>query len=172
VAVDTDTGRERWRFHADYPIRYAPCATSEAVYVGDDGGNLLCLGAATGELRWKLPAAPEQGQAPYCGDLAGRWPVTCGSVLYEGRVYFAVGRRDAGKAIVVAADAATGREVWRREVPGVSCWGYLTAAGGVVLMPVFDAHCVHLDANTGQATLLPNNRDNRYGSLVAANRTH
>ena len=56
TAIDTDTGEEKWRFFADGPIRFAPVAANDKVYVGADDGRLYCLNAANGSQMWTFRA--------------------------------------------------------------------------------------------------------------------
>jgi PQQ-dependent dehydrogenase (methanol/ethanol family) len=54
TSVDQDTGRVRWRFHADAPVVSGITATSGGlVFAGDIGGNLYALESRDGTLRFK-----------------------------------------------------------------------------------------------------------------------
>jgi hypothetical protein len=55
--LDTDTGRERWRFYADGPVRFARWRRTNS-FASDDG-YLYCLKAADGSLVWKFRGGPD-----------------------------------------------------------------------------------------------------------------
>jgi alcohol dehydrogenase (cytochrome c) len=55
VAVDSDTGAVRWRYHTERPIVAGVTATAGGVVVtGDAAGNFLLLESATGKLLRKI----------------------------------------------------------------------------------------------------------------------
>ena len=112
AALDTDTGRERWRFYADGPVRLAPAVAGGKVYFGSDDGRLYCLGAASGKLLWTRRAAPSSRKVLGNGRLISVWPVRGGAVVADGRVYFAAGVWPFEGIFVCALDAATGRRIW------------------------------------------------------------
>jgi len=62
TAYDIETGRERWRFYTEGPIRVAPAAFRGNVYVASDDGCLYCLSANDGKLRWKFRGGPTDRQ--------------------------------------------------------------------------------------------------------------
>ena len=57
-ALDANTGKFRWRFTTDGPIRFAPAIYQGRAYLASDDGFLYCLDAATGELKWKFRGGP------------------------------------------------------------------------------------------------------------------
>ena len=44
-ALDTRTGKLKWRFFAEGPIRFAPYIDGDRVYFGADDGYVYCLGS-------------------------------------------------------------------------------------------------------------------------------
>ena len=50
VALDTDTGEEKWSFYVDGPVRFPPVASDGKVYFVSDDGYLYCLDAVQGKL--------------------------------------------------------------------------------------------------------------------------
>src|SRR5947209_527206 len=56
--LDTRTGEERWTFHADGPVRFAPAAWEGRLFVAADDGYLYCLDAASGKELWKFRCGP------------------------------------------------------------------------------------------------------------------
>src|SRR5215207_4216641 len=51
-ALDAATGKERWAFFTDSPVRFAPVVAQGRVFVVSDDGCLYCLAADDGKLQW------------------------------------------------------------------------------------------------------------------------
>ncbi|MBI5687311.1 MAG: PQQ-binding-like beta-propeller repeat protein [Verrucomicrobia bacterium] len=171
AAFDTGTGEQRWRFYTEGPVRFAPAAWRDRVFLGSDDGWLYCLDAGSGALRWKLRGAPDA--RPDCrhlgnGRLVSFWPVRGGPVVADGVVYFAAGIWPNLGVFVKACDADTGRVVWSNDTShrldnvrvdhnvlfesALSPQGYLAIAGDRLLVP--NGRC------------LPAALDRRSGSVV------
>ena len=60
--LDTRTGRERWVFVTDGPVRIAPTVFEGRVYFGSDDGRAYCVGAADGKLVWR--SDPPKSEPP------------------------------------------------------------------------------------------------------------
>lgn len=108
VAVDAATGEEQWHYvwEGDGVLPYhAPAVGDEAVYVGTGGQELLALDRESGEELWLV-------------DLNGY--VTQPPVIAEGTLYVGVtphtqpARIENGGSSVVALDATSGEDRWRR----------------------------------------------------------
>ena len=168
-ALDTATGDEVWRFYADGPVRFAPVAWEGKVYFVSDDGRLYCLDARTGRLLWKFCGVSSEREAyKLLGDerLISRWPARGGPVLANGTVYFAAGWWPNEGVYVHAVDAETGHRVWTSERGsfikdglfdhggrwdvGLSPQGYLTAAGGRVIVPNGRALPAYFDEKSGE----------------------
>ena len=63
TAYDAATGRERWVFRTNGPVRLAPAVQKQSVCFGSDDGHLYCVDLKTGNLRWKHRAVPGDVQA-------------------------------------------------------------------------------------------------------------
>ncbi len=118
TAYDTDTGREKWRFCADGPIRFAPVAAGGRVYFGSDDGYVYCLVAQTGKLIWKLRGGPDDRHVLGNDRLISMWPVRGAPVLYHGKIYFAAGIWPFMGIFIYAVDARTGKVVWLNSTSG------------------------------------------------------
>ena len=169
AALDTETGAERWTFFADGPVRFAPVAWRGKVYFVSDDGHLYCVDAATGRLLWKVRGAPADrvGRKVLGNErLISRWPARGGPVLANGTVYFAAGVWPFEGVYVHAVDAETGKPAWTnadcgrikgglidhgtRRDGGLSPQGYLTVAGGKLIVPSGRALPAVLDAKSGK----------------------
>jgi len=165
LALDTDSGRELWRFYAAGPIRVAPVAWSDRVCFGADDGNLYCLNAADGTLRWQFRAAPSARKILGNGRMVSVWPVRGGPVLHQNRIYFAAGVWPSEGVFVYAVDAETGQQIWRNDrgsflfgvhphgataIGGITPQGYLLVHGNELVVPCGTAYPATFDLATGQ----------------------
>lgn len=91
TAVDLETGKQRWRFYAEGPVRFAPLVHKGRVYFGADDGALYCLNADSGKLLWKFLAAPAERKVIGSERVISVWPVRGGPLLADGRIHFTVG---------------------------------------------------------------------------------
>lgn len=114
-AYDTESGNELWKFYTEGPIRFAPVAWNDGLYIGSDDGFLYHLDATTGKLRWKVRGAPdERGDYRQLGNrrFISLWPVRGGPVIANGVVYFGAGIWPSMGVFVKAIDAKTGETKW------------------------------------------------------------
>ena len=159
VALDEKTGAILWtrEWEANYTSvsydrgpRATPTVDDDRVYFQGAAGALLCLSVKTGEIVWKkdlvaeYPGPREKWLNPY-GFVA--------PTLVDGNLLIAkVGGEP--KALVVAFDKRTGKEVWRAlpagEGPGWSPLVIITHAGKRQLLVWHDRALSALDPATGE----------------------
>lgn len=124
TAYDTETGEELWRFYADGPIRLAPVAWKEKLYVVSDDGLLYCLDAASGRPRWTVRGGPDARRVLGNDRLVSAWPARGAPVLWaepggeRATVYFAAGIWPFMGIFLHAVDAETGASVWENSGSG------------------------------------------------------
>ncbi len=108
-------GQEIWRFA--YPLilkrnhgmtRTVPVVTDKFVIALDSKCNVLCLDAATGELRWSISLVRDFG-ATVPQWYAGQCPLVDGD-----KVILAPGGKD---ALLLAVDLETGKPLWQTPNP-------------------------------------------------------
>lgn len=165
TALDTDTGEARWRFYAAGPIRFAPVAWRDGVYVASDDGHLYCLDAATGERRWTFRGAPSDRLVLGNERLISAWPARGGPVIADGTVYFGASIWPFMGTFLYALDAETGAEVWVNDglgsmyiqqphrspgFAGPAPQGYLAVAGDRLLVPSGRSVPACFDRRTGE----------------------
>jgi len=166
MAFDTETGAERWCFYADGPIRFAPIAVRDKVYVASDDGRLYALDAATGRRLWTFQAAPGPGRVIGNGRAISSWPIRGGPVLADGVIYLAAGMWPFQGIRLYAVDAETGKAVWANPAlgdvifvqakgslvtpGGVPPQGYLAVAGDLLLVPCGRSRPACFDRRTGR----------------------
>ena len=155
-ALDAATGRVRWEFYTDGPVRLAPTVWRGKLYVGSDDGNVYCLNAATGKAVWAFRAAPGERKILGNGKMISIWPVRTGVLIDEGTAYFGAGVFPAEGLYLYAVDAETGELVWKNDSYGrggnaeVSPQGYLVASADKLFVPSCRAMAAAFDRKTGR----------------------
>ncbi len=165
-ALDAETGRERWSYITDGPVRFAPAVWSDRLFVAGDDGYLYCLSSRHGKLLWKKRAGPNREMVLGNDRLISRWPARGGPVVKNGVVYFGAGLWPSEGIYLYALDASTGETLWvndssgdlvleqphggNRAHSGVSIQGYLAIAGNSLAVPTGRATPAVFDAESGE----------------------
>ena len=119
-AVDLSTGRQRWSFFTEGPVRFAPAVEGGRVFAASDDGRLYCLNATDGKLIWRFRGGPADRRMIGNGRLISRWPLRTGVGVDGGLVYFAAGMWPSEGVYVYALKADSGRVVWKSDTSGTS----------------------------------------------------
>ncbi|MHC4981699.1 MAG: outer membrane protein assembly factor BamB family protein, partial [Planctomycetota bacterium] len=106
--LDAATGKAKWVFPTDGPVRIAPTCTAGKVYFGSDDGFAYCLRADDGALVWKFRPAPGGRRVVNDGRLIPRWPCRTGVLVEAGTAYCGFGMLPWKQSYLCAVDAATG----------------------------------------------------------------
>ena len=133
-ALDAASGRQRWAFFTEAPVRLAPTVVGNRVYVGSDDGCIYCLSADNGSLVWRYEVAGQSRMIPGNGRMISMWPVRSGVVVDSGVVYFAAGLFPNQGTYLFALGAEDGSMKWKQEV-GVSPQGYILASEERLYVP-------------------------------------
>ena len=120
TAYDTETGKLRWRFYADGPVRLAPVADGSPstgsgqgkVYFASDDGHLYCVSAADGKLVWRFAAMPTDRKVVGNDRVISTWPIRGGPVLLNGRIYITAGIWPFMGIFAHCVDAKSGQAIW------------------------------------------------------------
>lgn len=150
-ALDAASGRIRWRFFTGGPVRFAPAAWQDRVFVASDDGFLYALALADGRVLWQHRTGPGPQQVLGNERMISHWPARGGPVVVDGTVYCSGGIWPSDGVFLHALDATTGRPVWRNgetgglympqphggaeAASGVAPQGYLLAAGDALIVP-------------------------------------
>lgn len=186
TALDLRTGRELWEFFADGPVRFAPVAWRDKVFFTSDDGHLYCVGAADGQLKWKLRGGPSAQKVLGNQRVISAWPARGGPVLRDGRVYFAASIWPFMGTFIYAVDAETGKVAWVNDgtgaqfikqphnapsFAGVAPQGALVATKDILLVPGGRSVPAAFDRHTGEFLhyQLATSGKGNGGSFVAAN---
>jgi len=118
VALDTDSGKELWRFYTDGPVRLPPAVAGDAVFAVSDDGYLYCLDAGTGALRWRFRGGPSERKVLGNKRLISSWPARGGVVARDGIVYFGASIWPMMGTFLYALEAETGEVRWVNDGTG------------------------------------------------------
>ena len=113
--VDEKSGKTIWKQPTDGPVRLAPTVAGGKVYVGSDDGNIYCLRTDNGKIVWKLRVAAKDERVLARGRMISRWPVRTSVLVDGGIAYFGAGIFPHETIYMCAADAATGKMIWRND---------------------------------------------------------
>ncbi|MFH1300669.1 MAG: PQQ-binding-like beta-propeller repeat protein [Planctomycetota bacterium] len=155
TAFDLSTGKQKWRFYANGPVRFAPLVSGKNVYFSADDGHFYCLNSDDGSLRWKFQAAPNHRKALANERLASVWPIRGGAVLSDGKIYFTCGVWPFEGTFLYTLDAETGAalNIPQHEIKtltDITPQGYLVKNGHRLLIPCGRSVAACLDLNTDQ----------------------
>lgn len=183
TALDTRTGAERWRFHADGPIRFAPLVWEGKLYCVSDDGYLYCLECGTGALLWKFRGGPSERKILGNDRLIATWPARGAPVVADGTIYFAAGIWPFMGVFLHALDARTGRVVWTNDgdsalyikqphnadaFAGVAPQGVLAVQGTTLLVPGGRSVPACYDRTTGKLLRYPLAENGKRGGADVA----
>ncbi|MEI6340525.1 MAG: PQQ-binding-like beta-propeller repeat protein [Verrucomicrobiota bacterium] len=133
--LDSATGKEQWTFYTEGPVRLAPTLHEGRAYFGSDDGCVYCVDARSGKEVWKARATPTDRRIPGNGRMISAWPVRTSVVVQDGVVYTTAGMFPAEGVHLVALDAKTGAEKWRRVQNDLPAQGYLLASKTRLYVP-------------------------------------
>ena len=126
-ALDAATGDLLWQYSRRLPRDLAPTVKRAMAIYGDrlfvptSDVHIVALDVRTGTVAWDQPV----------GDPKGGFGLTGGPIVAKGKVMVGTNGRAPGGNVVVALDAATGKEAWRFHAiarpgePGGDSWNGL-----------------------------------------------
>ena len=117
-ALDAVTGKTRWTFFTDGPVRFAPVVWQDRLFVASDDGRLYCLNATDGQLLWKLRGGPKDDMLLGNDRMISRWPVRGGPVVVDDVLYFGAGIWPTEEIFIYAIDPASGTVRWCNDSSG------------------------------------------------------
>jgi len=141
--LEAATGKARWSFFTDAPIRLAPTVVDGRVLIGSEDGSIYCLDAASGRLVWKLRLGPADERIIARGEMISRWPVRTGVLVENGVAYCGAGIFPHENIYLAAVSVDDGRVIWKNDQVShgnagradLSAQGYLLAADGGIIFP-------------------------------------
>ncbi len=119
-AFDIDSGEEAWSVEASDWVWSAPALANNTLYFGDSSGNVFAVNAATGDMVWESNVHSMNVVAGVIQNppLRIKGSIQASPVVQNGVVYFAsLGNTESEEGLLVAMDAATGKELWQITTP-------------------------------------------------------
>jgi len=150
-ALDAATGKTRWTFFTDSPVRFAPVVWKGRLFVSSDDGRLYCLATTDGQLLWKFRSGPKDDMLLGNDRMISRWPARGGPIVVDDVLYFGAGIWPTEGIFIYAIDPAGGKVLWcndssggiemdqphptARAKSGIASQGYLAAFGSSLFVP-------------------------------------
>ncbi|MCP4782385.1 MAG: PQQ-binding-like beta-propeller repeat protein [Fuerstiella sp.] len=131
IAIDTASGDVRWRFTANGRLDTPPAIHRGLCLFGSAAGWVYALKATTGEVVWKLRAAPTIERIVAYGQVESPWPVPGAVLVMDDIAYFAAGRQPLadGGILVFAVNPLTGERHWVQRINTVPQKGFYENSG-------------------------------------------
>ncbi len=165
-AFDAVSGKQKWQFFTDGPVRFAPATWQDRAFVVSDDGWLYALSLEGGQLLWKHRGGPSDTTVVGNQRITSKWPARGGPVVWDDIVYFAAGVWPSDGMYLHALDAGTGKPVWKNDHTGqlemgqphggamarsgVSSQGYLLADDERLIVPAGRSVPAVFDRRTGE----------------------
>ena len=118
VAVDADSGKPRWTFFTGGPVRFAPAAWRDRIFVASDDGHLYAIKIGDGTVLWKHRGGPNGRMCLGNERMISRWPARGGPVVNDDAVYYAAGIWPSDDVFLHALDVRTGQVLWSNDSTG------------------------------------------------------
>jgi outer membrane protein assembly factor BamB len=118
VAVNLKSGKTDWHFVTGGPIRFAPVAFENFLFIVSDDGYLYALDRHSGMVAWKHRGGPDHAKRLGNDRMISRWPARGGPVVSDDKLYYAAGIWPTDGIFLYALDPRTGRELWANDDSG------------------------------------------------------
>jgi outer membrane protein assembly factor BamB/precorrin-6B methylase 2 len=118
AAFDVETGKEKWSYFVDGPVRLPLAGWNNKIYFSSDDGYVYCLTADKGKLLWKFRGGPSDRKIIGNKRLVSTWPARGGVVLEDGKLYFAASIWPFMGIFIYSLNAETGAVIWQNEGVG------------------------------------------------------
>ena len=147
--LDGVTGKERWTFFTEGPVRLAPTLHGGNLFVGSDDGHAYCI-STEGKLIWSKRIAPSDYRIAGNNRIISAWPLRTGILVRDGVAYAGAGMFPSEGVHVVAFSSANGKEKWRTTRTDLPAQGNLLVSNDRVYVPAGRNNPVVYDRATGK----------------------
>ncbi|MDP6356405.1 MAG: PQQ-binding-like beta-propeller repeat protein [Planctomycetota bacterium] len=132
--LDASTGKPRWTFYAEGPIRLAPTIAGDKVLFGSDDGCVYCLNRADGALRWRTRLGLPDQRLPGNSRTISMFPIRTSVIVQANRAHVCAGLFPSQGTYQAEIDIDTGELVAKGKLNS-STQGYLERRGGRIYSP-------------------------------------
>jgi len=132
--LDATTGKERWSYFTEGPVRLAPTLHRGKLYFGSDDGHAYCI-TTEGKAVWRQRLAPKDYRIAGNNRIISAWPVRTGILVDNGMAYASAGMFPSEKVHLVGFSAVDGKEKWRTTSDKLPAQGYLLMSKTLVYVP-------------------------------------
>ncbi|MFP6881626.1 MAG: PQQ-binding-like beta-propeller repeat protein, partial [Roseibacillus sp.] len=117
-ALDAATGALKWSFFTEGPVRFAPVAWKDRLFVVSDDGYLYGLNLQDGTLinRWR--GGTREDRVLGNSQMISKLPARGGPVIHGGVLYWAAGIWQSEGVFIHAMNPDTGELVWTNDQSG------------------------------------------------------
>jgi len=136
-AVDSETGRELWRYEAGGPIFHAPVVHGELVVFGSWDGRLRAVNKSSGDLIWKFEAGHVDWEVHDI--FINGTPTVLNGIAYFSSEDFNV----------YAVELETGREIWRHSLGDEPQARHIPIVDRTAYIGAWDGHLYAINIDTG-----------------------
>lgn len=137
--LDVASGKVKWTFTTDGPVRIAPSVAGSHVYFSSDDGRAYCVNAGSGELVWRSDLIDDSPLILNNGRFVSLSPCRTGVLVDGDRAWFAQGMLPWRNTVLHAVDRFTGetRQEGTFDVPhfGLTLEGALLANESHIIAP-------------------------------------
>ena len=148
--LDAETGKVRWVFYTEGPVRLSPTLHEGSLYVGSDDGFIYKLQSSDGALIWKTRLSPRDYRIPGNGRMISAWPARTGVVVEAGVVYAGAGMFPSEVVYICALNPESGEILWRTEQTDLPAQGYLVSSVSRLYVPTGRNNPVVLNIKDGK----------------------
>ncbi len=115
VALDSDTGKQKWVFHPGSRVDLSPTLYNGMCLFTSKDGWVWCLDAQTGKARWRLLLPPKERLIGGQDKLESLWPMVSDVMISKagiGYVACGIDTRSLGGIRALAFKPETGEVIW------------------------------------------------------------
>jgi len=167
--LDAKTGKIRWRRVVGGRMYFSPALVREGVCVGADDGYVYCLDVKDGSPKWRFRAAPVEDRILMHGMMQSRWPVRGAPGLRDNVLYVGCGVWPGEGSFFYGLNPDTGRVVWQYDSRLIHSDGYLTVAGGMMVVPQSRLNMIAVDLKTQKLSHVTGRKNPGWRAQVAGN---
>lgn len=132
--INANNGDIIWKFITGGPIRLAPAAYNNNLYIGSDDGYLYCLDI-NGNMKWKYSVNDKLHYLPGNGRIISKWPIRGGISVIDDTLYFSSGVFPAATGVFLhAVNLESGIEKWHKPIQ-ISAQGYFPVTDSEIYVP-------------------------------------